>query len=315
MLTFLTSPKPFRGEAVRNQLNAIRSWRLAVPSAEVRLYGDADGIGELVDQTRAVWVKDIETTTTGTPVFGAIASDAAKNGRFDIQVYVNCDILLFPGFHRAVSLLRWPRFLVVGQRIDLAAGVDVSEVASAPLRNLRELGQTGKAALHPAAGSDYFVFRRGQWTGIPPVAIGRAGYDNVLIAFCLTRGIPVVDATYAVLAVHQYHEYGHLAGGVDEVFSGAEARENILRLGGIPPVTSTDAGWRLTEERPLRSACRGDWARAFYLWIARKPAAGALVPAVVAFRKLLARTTFSRAVHPTLGEVLAAVEEFETVHV
>lgn len=310
MITFLASPKAFHGESVANQRNAVRSWSRVVPGAEIRLYGNAEGISEFSREMGATWVSEVDTSEEGTPIFSAIAADAARNGRFDLQLYLNCDILLFPGLARAASMICWERFLVVGQRMDLAAGVDVTEILVDPVRRLAELARDDRAALHPAAGSDYFLFRRGIWQGVPPVAIGRAAYDNVLIGFCLARGIPVIDATFAILAVHQYHGYGHVPGGIDQVFRGVEARRNAASLEGGPLVTSTDAGWWLTAKGPLRSACRGDWARAFYLWSHRRTTTRLFAPAIGLFKKAVARTQFSQAQHPDLGEVLASVREF-----
>lgn len=310
MITFLASPKPFQGEAALNQKNAVRSWSRAVPGAEIRLYGNAEGICDFSREMGATWVSNVGTSEEGTPIFGSIAADAARNGRFDLQLYLNCDILLFPGLARAASVICWERFLAVGQRIDLAAGVDVTETLVDSVRRLAEQAREGGAALHPAAGSDYFLFRRGIWQGVPPVAIGRAAYDNVLIGFCLARGIPVIDATFAILAVHQFHGYRHVPGGMDEIYRGVEARRNAASLDGWPLVTSTDATWRLTAKGPLRSACRGDWVRAIYLWTHRRTTTRLFAPAVGLFRKALARTHFSHSQHPDLGEVLAAVREF-----
>lgn len=46
MITFLASPKPFKGIAKEQQYRAIRSWLAAAKDVEVILYGDSDGIDE-----------------------------------------------------------------------------------------------------------------------------------------------------------------------------------------------------------------------------------------------------------------------------
>ena len=46
MLTFLTSPKPFRGHIGVIQRNAIQSWKLVHENAEVILFGEEEGAEE-----------------------------------------------------------------------------------------------------------------------------------------------------------------------------------------------------------------------------------------------------------------------------
>lgn len=46
MITFFSTPKPFRGHIGVIQRNAIRSWKLAHPDAEVILFGDEEGASE-----------------------------------------------------------------------------------------------------------------------------------------------------------------------------------------------------------------------------------------------------------------------------
>jgi hypothetical protein len=46
MLTFFTTAKPFRGHSWRIQRNALTSWKLIHPDAEVILFGEDDGAAE-----------------------------------------------------------------------------------------------------------------------------------------------------------------------------------------------------------------------------------------------------------------------------
>jgi len=46
MITFFTTPKPFRGHIGVIQRNAIESWKRIHPSAEVILFGDEEGAAE-----------------------------------------------------------------------------------------------------------------------------------------------------------------------------------------------------------------------------------------------------------------------------
>jgi hypothetical protein len=43
---------------------------------------------------------------------------------------------------------------------------------------------------------------------------------------------PVIDATDAVVAIHQPHDYTHLSGGKDQAYYGEEAKRNVALGGG-----------------------------------------------------------------------------------
>ena len=97
-------------------------------------------------------------------------------------------------------------FLLTGQRIDIL--------------------EDGSKRLHRPSGMDYFVFRRGMFKNLPKVTMGRAYCDNALVAYCLRRDIPVIDASFALRVEHQFHDYGHIAGGRSSVWHGEEAMAN-----------------------------------------------------------------------------------------
>jgi Mg2+ and Co2+ transporter CorA len=59
--------------------------------------------------------------------------------------------------------------------------------------------------LHPPAGSDYFFFPHGQFSGVLPFAVDRVGWDNWAIWEGLRRGAVVIDATEVFRAIHQNH--------------------------------------------------------------------------------------------------------------
>ena len=61
---------------------------------------------------------------------------------------------------------------------------------------------------------------------IPEFVIGRPGWDNWLLWYPLSERVPVVDASDAVVAVHQNHDYAYHPDGEKGVWEGEEAREN-----------------------------------------------------------------------------------------
>ena len=72
----------------------------------------------------------------------------------------------------------------------------------------------------------------------------RALCDQTLLHYCLTRGIPLIDNSESVIAVHQYHDYGHVKDGKAEVYYGKD-RQNMSKVHGLRyslPII-TDAQW------------------------------------------------------------------------
>jgi len=211
-----------------------------------------------------IHVPDIDHSPQGIPFFGAIAESAAIHGKHDIQCYINCDILIGKNFIEAVQNIRHEKYLIIGQRINLAEGVSFNVTDPDYLIRLKMLARAGKAFLHPSSGSDYFVFRRGMWEGLQPVVIGRGGYDNALINHCLRKSIPVIDASFDIKIFHPVHDYNHIQGGKTEVFGGSEAKKNIGSLATAYIPTLIDADWIIKNGRLKRNYCRGDRLRSFW---------------------------------------------------
>jgi hypothetical protein len=267
MITFLASPKAFTGRAAIQQTAAVRSWLAVAAGVEVILYGDSPGTAECCLDLGIRHVPDIASNKRGIPYFCAITAHAAVHARHDLQVYLNCDILLTPHILEAIKRVQLSNFLMIGQRIDLTDGVTVDVDSPDFVNQLNELANSGRINLHPHNGSDYFAFRRGMWSGLPPVIVGRGGYDNALISFCIQHRIPIIDATLAMLAIHQFHDYGHLAGGVAEVFRGEDAKSNLefVPQDAVPNMENADFILKDANLKPNRG--RGDWLRS--VWFRR----------------------------------------------
>jgi hypothetical protein len=263
MITFLASPKPFTGRVGELQRRAVESWRRVHPEAEIILYGSSSGTPEIAASLDLRHVPEIASSPSGVPRFDAIAGHAAAYAKHDLQVFLNSDILFPPDFLQRIAPVDLPKFLVVGQRIDLTEGVVFDSSRPDWPAEIRALSEAGQAELHTPTGVDYFVFRRGTWTGLAPLIVGRGGYDGALVAYCLRRGIPVIDATWAVPALHQYHDYAHVTGGLAEAHRGTEARQNC-RLHDVehsmPDIA--DADYQLRDGQLVAQPCRGDRLRA-----------------------------------------------------
>lgn len=261
MITIFTTAKPFVGQIKVNQINALKSWKALSPDVEVILFGSGEGYAQIAKELSLVHIPEVETTEGGTPLVNSMFALAQARGRYPLQAYVNCDIILLDDLLLAVRQIRLDRFLMVGQRWDMDLDQAIEFEDPGWQQQLRlQIHRHGH--LHPPAGSDYFVYRGSIWEGIPTLVIGRAGYDNELIYRCRVSRVPVIDASDVVTVVHQNHDYGHHPQGQYGVWHGEGAQINKRAVGGRTFIfTLVDVDWRLSSKGLARSYCRGDWER------------------------------------------------------
>ncbi len=231
MLTLFSTPKPFSGHIKIIQTNAIQSWLRLNPACEVILLGNDEGTAEVASKFGIRHIPDIDCNEYGTPLVGSIFGIAQDAASHQIMCYVNADIILLSDFLPAIQRLDKPSFLVVGQRWDVDIKESVNFDSSGWETHLRALvAKEGK--LHPRTGIDYFVFPHGMYRDIPPFAIGRTAWDNGLVYRARSLRLPVIDATKAIMAVHQNHDYSHNPEGKAGTWKGPEAERNRQLLGG-----------------------------------------------------------------------------------
>lgn len=255
MLTLFTTAKPFRGHSGIIQRNALKSWTLLHPDAEVILFGNDEGAAEVARELGIRHELNTKKNEFGSNRVDDLFSQAQALARHDVLCYVNCDILLLPDFCSALEITksRFPRFLMVGRRWDTA----ITEPINFSLQDWRE--ETRRRAL--AAGDqrdewwiDYFAFPRGLFgRDFPPLAVGRPYWDNYTVWKALDSGAAVVDASAAVVAVHQNHGYAHPQGHAG-ILQSEEARRNFVLAGGWSHLRNiADATKLLTPEGVKRN--------------------------------------------------------------
>lgn len=233
MLTIFSTPKPFRGHINIIQRNALQSWKLLHPDVEVILFGDDEGAAETAREFGIRHEPEIRKAEHGTKYLNYLFDKAQQIARHNIVCYVNCDIMLPSSFREGIEIassLRRP-FLMVGHRWD----TDITEPWNFSQKDWEErlmsvVSQRGKQQTDWYI--DYFAFTRGLYQEMPPLVIGRAGWDNWLVWRARSLGAKVIQASPFVKAVHQNHDYSYHAAGAAGVFSDDLAQRNSALAGG-----------------------------------------------------------------------------------
>jgi hypothetical protein len=244
MITFFTTAKPFTGHNGVIQRNALKSWATAAPSAEVILFGDEEGTAETARELGIRHVPEVQHVVEGPKVVRSFFDAAQRISQNEIVCYVNCDILVMEDFAAAVNSLWWAlsrapnrsakhkEFLMVGRRWDLDVPGPIAFAETDWKAKLRRRAQA-EAVQRSGDWIDYFVFRKGLYLGkIPELVIGRVYWDQWLVWKARELDAAVVDASEAVMAVHQNHDYGYHPAGKTGVWTDALSRRNYELAGG-----------------------------------------------------------------------------------
>lgn len=242
MITFFTTAKPFIGHSAIIQRNALQSWKALYPDVEVILFGDDEGAAEVCVELGLRYEPHVERNGLGLKRIDYFFDRAQEVACHEILCYVNCDIILMADFYLAaqqVSSAR-QRFLMVGRRWDtkVAEPIDFSVAGWADEIRSRALTESDRQC---GWYIDYFAFSRGLYLGrIPPLVIGRIYWDNWLIWCASQLGAAVVDATPAVCAVHQRHDYSYHPDGRDGIWRDEYAQHNLELAGGTGHLKTID---------------------------------------------------------------------------
>jgi hypothetical protein len=254
LITIFSTPKPFTNPHIAMiQENAIASWMHLGRDVNAILIGKEEGVSKAARKLGIQLVENVARNKSGTPLVCSIFQTARDNSTTPLLAYVNADILLTPDFVKAIRQVipQAGKFLMIGRRWDLEIEypLEYSKGWSDQVNRL----VSEKARLHPAGGSDYFVFPRECFTSLPELAIGRAGWDNWMIYEARRRGWTVVDATHTYKVIHQQHDYSHLPNGKPH-YRHPESDENVRVAGGRHAIyTLADATHQLINGRLVKS--------------------------------------------------------------
>jgi hypothetical protein len=190
------------------------------------------------------------------PYVNSLFAEAEKRAQTRVIAYVNADTILLSNLLPAVERadIAFTEFLMCGQRWDVHLNKLMAfnhPLSSEFLYTL--IHQEGE--LHSPSGKDWFAWKPPLRLDIPDLVIGRAGWDNWILDRCGKVGIPVINATSVVTAIHPYHDYSHLAGGLCEAhIDGPQAVRN-KELANVPTNKGriSEAQWIMTQNEITRN--------------------------------------------------------------
>jgi len=244
MLTIFSTCKPFRDHFAIIQRNAITSWTLLRPKPEIILFGDEEGVAEICQELGLRHVPEIARNEFGTPLLNDLFEKAQRLASHEILCYVNADIILMgdiiDSIQKISHTLKNPWWLLTGRCIYTNISESLNFTNSLTLDNLRCVAlQSGK--LGQLDSLDYFLFPKGLFHDLLPLAIGRQQWHAWLLWYVVhERGGCVIDATEVIVAIHQNHPI--------QVANIAEVRKNILIGGGwVKYYSLSQAEFVLTE--------------------------------------------------------------------
>lgn len=198
---FFSVPKPWIPPFDAIQMAAVRSW-LAL-GVRVVLLGNETGVAEAARGLNVEHVTDLEYNRWGTPLMhSALHLAQVDTPAGELVCFVNTDIVLGQEFLETVKAVhaRFAGFwLMVGKRTDLDVP-ELAVIAHTPAALLRAAQRTGVD--HGWGGIDYLVFPTGTFRLMYPFAIGKFVWDQWLVGNAYRRGLPVVDCSATVPAVH-----------------------------------------------------------------------------------------------------------------
>jgi hypothetical protein len=250
MLTLFSTCKPFHGHNGVIQRNALKSWSLLHPDIEIILFGDDAGVADVSRELGIRHEPHTEKNEFGLKRLDYMFSRAQKISRHDLLCYINCDIILMNDFCRTLERANaaHAEFLMVGRRwdTDIFETIDFSTPDWAAEIRRRALAQNCQ---RDAWYIDYFCFSRGLFgPDMPRLVVGRVYWDNWTIWKALDSKKAVVDASRAILAIHQNHEYQYHPRGKEGVWSDEQAQRNFVLAGGFAHLRSIDsAQFRFTD--------------------------------------------------------------------
>ncbi len=228
-MIIFTVPKPFKGEFAIIQENAIDSWLAFKPKPRIIMLGDEVGMSTFAKRKRIEQIKNIQRNKQSTPILSDIFAQVQKIDNEEVFMYINADIVLLNSPAPSIEVLanRFKKFLAIGRRYEMQVKRKMSS------DEILSIAQKSCLKQKSWSWMDYFIFTKDVFDLIPPFALGKTFWDKWLVWMALQKGIPTVDITSELFAVHQTHSYSMSEkANMKTVWAGEEALENLRLAGG-----------------------------------------------------------------------------------
>jgi hypothetical protein len=230
MITFFTTTKKFQGHAKDSQLNAIRSWLSIHPEIEILIFERPEGV-EYLPVSPNIKIIDYVELEAGIPRIDYMFDYASNNAQNRLCCFINADIIVTGDFITAVKQLinlQSGGFLAVGQRYDFDNTNGEWDFSA----GWEKKYLSGPMKIHAPAGSDYFLFPKGQYekSSMVPLIVGRPSWDLWMIYNARKRALPVIDLSVVYKVFHQNHDYSHKKVAYKKNTDEPEAKHNMSFL-------------------------------------------------------------------------------------
>ncbi len=239
MITLLTCFKNFEGDDAVRQCNALHSWKSLHPDIEIMLFGNPQGAEDIVKEFELKHYPDVPMFENRLVQIDAMFDIAQKEGQYDIQAYVNGDMIFGKDFIEALLAINLKKFMAIGRRWTIPVDGSIKEPYKESVKDLQNFAREN-SEMDGYQSIDYFCYRRGTFTNLKPLYLGTVTWDNYMIYHCVSHKIPVVDLSKAITAIHQKHDYNYLPGKRDEFYAGPAAQHNRDLIGGWEKLFGTN---------------------------------------------------------------------------
>lgn len=229
MLTLFSIAKRFEGHVGTIQLNALASWRRALPNSKIILFGCEKGTLEACRMHNLDAGGELPRSPCGRYLVSSAFERSRSQAKSRYLCYLNCDIVIGPDFlsaWRSVDCSRISPFLFSARRRKIAVTEDLTQLdAPGFKRQFHNLKTASR--LDSYAAIDMFGFPLEWDFRLPPFAVGEVAWDNWFLRMAVESRVPVIDGSEDLTLLHQEHE--PISGG----FINPEKMRNLSFAGDI----------------------------------------------------------------------------------
>ena len=251
MLTIFSLPGPVTDKTRRSRRNAVNSWRRLEPKCEILLFGNEEGVRELAAEAGARHLPAVNTNEQGMPLLSDTFSQAHALGSGDWLMYSNCDMLYFDDLQVAIESVPFNECMLLGRRWDMLVPLELNVKDESAWAQIKS-GHGKNGRWHGYSGMDFFIFPRALRVDMLPFVVGRPGWDGWLMWKMRDLGVPVVDATSDIVAIHQNHEQTWASSANFRLYQ-PDIEYNRKLAGGFSNMLSIrEADWFMREGRVTR---------------------------------------------------------------